>query len=364
MAKSRDEGAVSNALTGKVQTVLGLIEPGALGTTITHEHLLVDETELYCEPDDPARKATFHAPLTMPVLNRIHYAGHDNLESVRMSDEQVATEEALLFKQAGGDTIAEVSSIGLGRDPLGLARIARATQLNIIMGSSYYVDETHPDDMDTKSEAAITAEIVAEFSSGAEGTDVRPGIIGEVGCSWPLTENERKVCRASARAQALTGAPLMIHPGRHPSAPQEIVEILTAAGADLTRTIMCHIDRTIFDQDTLRRLADSGCVIEYDLFGHEHALYTPNPEVDQPNDAKRLDWIRFLIDEGFGAQIVVSHDIDNKIYLSRYGGPGYAHIVENVVPLMRRRGFDEGEIQMILVGTPRRLFTFVRPQDC
>jgi predicted metal-dependent phosphotriesterase family hydrolase len=34
-------GRVRPALLGKAQTVLGAIDAGALGTTITHEHLLM-----------------------------------------------------------------------------------------------------------------------------------------------------------------------------------------------------------------------------------------------------------------------------------------------------------------------------------
>jgi phosphotriesterase-related protein len=230
------------------------------------------------------------------------------------------------------------------------------------MGCSYYVGATHPPAMDAKSEADITREIVAELRRGADGTGIRPGIIGEVGCSWPLLPTERKTLRASARAQRATGAPLMVHPGRHERAPQEIVAILEEAGADLGRTIMCHIDRTILRREPLRDLARTGCVIEYDLFGHEHALYPPNHAVDQPNDGMRLRFMRWLIDEGFGRQIVISHDIDNQIYLSRYGGPGYGHILENVVPLMRRRGFSREEIDAILIETPRRLLTFAPPE--
>ncbi len=349
-------------LAGKVQTVLGLIEPQEMGTTITHEHLLVDEAHLYPEPEGLDRKATFHAPLTMEVLSRMYYAGHANLESTTMLDEALAIEEAMHYKRAGGNTIAEVSSIGLARDPEGIARIARATGLNLIMGCSYYVWESHPSDMSQKTEEEITEEIVNEVLWGADGTDIRPGLIGEVGCSWPLAENERKVLRASACAQRLTGAPLMVHPGRNDGAPEEIVEILRDVGADIERTIMCHIDRTIFDKDTLRKLAETGVVLEYDLFGHEHSVYPENPDVDQPTDAVRLQWLRFLIDEGFGTQIVISHDCDSKIYLRRYGGCGYAHIVENVVPRMRTRGFTEDDIDTILVDTPKGLFTFVAPE--
>ena len=350
-------------LTGKVQTVLGVIEPEAMGTTITHEHLLVDERPIYSEPEEPERKATYHAPLTMEVLSRIHYAGHDNLESVTMLDEAMAIEEVSAYKRAGGDTLVEVTPVGIHRQPEGLARIAAATGLNIIMGSSYYVDEAHPPDMDDRKEAEITDEIVSEFRDGVGGTGIRPGLIGEVGCSWPLTDNEEKVLRASARAQRLTGAPLMIHPGRDETAPKQAADILRDAGADLSRTIMCHIDRTIFTHRILGELAGMGCIIEYDLFGHENSLYTPNLDVDLPNDSKRIEWIKWLIAEGFGRQVVVSHDIDNRIYLARYGGSGYAHILENVVPRMRDRGMAEDEIGAILVETPKRLFTFAAPQN-
>ncbi len=348
-------------LIGTVLTVLGPIAPEDMGVTMTHEHLLVDETQLYHEPDEPDKKATFHAPLTMEVLSRMYFAGHDNLESTTLLDAELAIEEAMHYKRAGGGSLVEASSIGLGRDPEGLARIARATGLHVIMGSSYYVEETHPPGMDDKSERQITHEIVGEMWDGVDGTGIRPGFIGEVGCSWPLTANEQKVLRASSHAQRLTGALLMIHPGRNEDAPRQITDIIKDAGANLGRTIMCHIDRTIFDQDKLLELAETGVVIEYDLFGHEHSLYVYNPDIDLPNDAGRLQWLRFLIDEGFGRQITVSQDCDNKMYLRRYGGCGYAHIVENVVPKMRARGFTGAEIDTILVDTPRRLFTFVAP---
>jgi phosphotriesterase-related protein len=349
-------------LTGKVQTVLGAIEPEAMGTTITHEHLLVDERPIYSEPEEPERKATYHAPLTMDVLSRIHYAGHANLENVTMLDEAMAIEEISAYKRAGGDTVVEVTPIGIHRQPEGLARIAAATGLNIVMGSSYYVGAAHPPDMGDREEAEITDEIVTEIREGVGGTGIRPGLIGEVGCSWPLTDNERKVLRASARAQRLTGAPLMIHPGRDEAAPMQAADIVRDVGADLSRTIMCHIDRTIFTHRILGALAATGCIIEYDMFGLEHALYTPNLDVDLPNDGKRIEWIRWLIAEGFGHQVVVSHDIDNRTSLARYGGAGYAHILKNVVPRMRARGMTEDEIGAILVETPRRLFTFTAPQ--
>jgi phosphotriesterase-related protein len=50
----------------------------------------------------------------------------------------VAADEILLFKHAGGRTVVDPTPRTLARDPLALARIARATGLNVVMGAGYY----------------------------------------------------------------------------------------------------------------------------------------------------------------------------------------------------------------------------------
>jgi len=108
------------------------------------------------------------------------------------------------------------------------------------------------------------------------------------------------VLRASARAQRETGALLSLHPGRDPRAPFEIVEILRACGADLGRTVMCHVDRTLAGRAALRRLAATGIVIEFDLFGYEGACFAWELPLDMPTDSRRIRLLRWLCDEGFG----------------------------------------------------------------
>ena len=203
-------------------------------------------------------------------------------------------------------------------------------------------------------------EIVSDITEGVGDTGIRSGVIGEVGCSWPLEENERKSLRAAARAQRLTGAPLLIHPGRNPQAPLEIMEIVRESGGDPTRTIMSHVDRTIFDNDTLDKLAETGCFIEFDLFGSETTFYPFSP-IDMPNDGKRLDFFMHLRDEGRLGQVLMAQDICNKHRLTKYGGHGYAHILENVKPIMRRKGFLTEEIDQVMVGNPARALAFASP---
>ena len=345
---------------GRAQTVLGPVDADTLGPTIMHEHLLLYAAHIAKQPAAEPEHTLFHAPVALDVLGRIRYGKLVTLDNCRLTSEQTAIDETLLFSRAGGRTIVDATSIGIGRDPAGLERIARATGLNIVMGSSYYVEETHPADRHVaeKAEAELAEEIARDVLEGADGTGICAGLIGEVGCSWPLTEVERKVLRASARAQRMTGAPLMIHPGRDQRAPGEILAILDQAGADLSRTVMCHIDRTVDRPEVLAELAATGCVLEYDLFGFEHSYYPWSLPVDMPNDAGRLRWLRWLIERGHLGQLVISHDICFKDKLTRYGGHGYGHIVEHVVPLMREKGFAESEIAAILVENPRRLLAF------
>jgi phosphotriesterase-related protein len=217
--------------------------------------------------------------------------------------------------------------------------------------------------MDSLSEDDIVEQIVRDVVEGVGSTGIKAGVIGEVGCSWPLTENERKVLRASGRAQRLTGAPLLIHPGRDEAAPLEIIEALSEVGADLRHTIMGHIERTVFQRSILKSVAESGCYVEWDLFGREQSLYPSDARVDMPTDAARMDQIAWLISQGYGDKIVVAHDICSKQRLFKYGGHGYFYILALIVPRMRARGFSESWIHDILVENPRGALTFFEPKQ-
>ena len=76
------------------------------------------------------------------------------------------------------------------------------------------------------------------------------------------------------------------------------------------------------------------------------------------NDGQRVRYIVDLVRRGHGCQIVVAHDICTRTRLRRFGGHGYGHLLENAVPLMRRRGLSAEDLTQILVATPRRLLAF------
>ncbi len=346
-------------LTGKVQTVLGPIAPEDLGITLPHEHLISDGSCWFVEPSEATEKAMVHHPVTLDILWWLRYHLFQNMDDLLLLDEQEAVEEAMRFKLAGGNSIVELSNIGLGRDPAALARISRATGLNVIMGSGYYLAVSHAPEMDAKTEEEITDEIVRNIMVGAGNSGIRSGIIGEIGCSWPLADNERKSLRAAARAQQLTGAALNVHPGQGEEAAMEIVKILGDAGADLTRTVIDHIDRAVRDPENRIKLAKTGCYLEYDLFGREGYYPVHHRIIDLPNDAQRINEITELINKGYLNQMLISQDIWNKTQRCTYGGWGYAHILRDTIPVMRVKGMTEEQIHTIMVENPRRLLTFV-----
>ena len=180
-------------LAGKVQTVTGPIEPQQLGVTLTHEHLLIDISTVRRLPESATAKDFFFQPVTQENVGRIRHYAASNQDNARLFDVGTAIDEVMLYKQHGGVSLVDATSIGLARDPLGLFRISNATGVNVIMGASYYVGSAHPPEMDQLTEDEICRQIVQDVTEGADDTGIRAGVIGEVGCSWPLEDNERKV---------------------------------------------------------------------------------------------------------------------------------------------------------------------------
>ena len=68
-----------------------------------------------------------------------------------------------------------------------------------------------------------------------------------------------------------------------------------------------------------------------------------------------MAYVRLLVDEGYGERIVLAHDVFAKHRLAAYGGHGYAHILENIVPRLRKKGFTSAELDDILIHNPARV---------
>ncbi len=344
----------SGSNRGLVQTVLGPVHPSELGATTTHEHVYLDFSFMYRPAQDSPAPELADAPITLENLGWIRRNYYSNRFNLQLMDVDMTVGELGKFREVGGGAIVDATTAQIGRNPDALAQISRESGVHIIMGAGFYVDAVHPEDMDERTEEDLAREIIGEIVDGVGDSGVRAGIIGEVGCTWPLAPNERKSLAAAAIVQGETGAAISVHPGRHPDAPLEILELLANAGADISRVIMGHMDRTVFDFDAVLSIAAAGCYLEWDLFGNEGSYY-PLAEIDMPSDAQRLDFIKRAVDAGYSNKVVIGQDIATRHRLVKYGGHGYGHILENIVPKMRRKGFSEDAIRAITVGNPARI---------
>ncbi|XP_030016999.1 N-acetyltaurine hydrolase [Sphaeramia orbicularis] len=345
-------------LSGKVQTVLGLVDPDQLGRTMTHEHLTMSFECCYFPPS-PGDEAVAENPFQMQHmywLRQNQYSCHENL--LLHQEVGAVREELLAYRKAGGGAIVENTTTGIERDMPTLKQLAKDTGVHIIAGAGYYVDCTHSETTRKTSVEKLTDIIISEVLHGADGTDIRCGVIGEIGTGWPITDSEKKVLKATAHAQAQLGCPVIIHPGRDPAAPAEVVRILQEAGGDIRKTVMSHLDRTIFDNGELLEFAKLGSYLEYDLFGVEMLNYSYNLSVDMPSDSQRVQALAFLVKEGYEDRIVIAHDIHTKNRLTKFGGHGYSHILKNIVPKMLRRGISQHQVDKILIDNPKEWLTF------
>ena len=344
----------SGSNRGLVQTVLGPVHPSELGATSTHEHVYLDFSFMYRPAQDSPRPDLSDAPISLENLGWIRRNYYSNRFNLQLMDVDTTIGELRKYRGVGGGAIVDATTAQIGRNPDALARISRESGVHIIMGAGLYVAAVHPADMDERTEEDLAREIIGDIVDGVGGSGVRAGIVGEVGCTWPLAPNERKSLAAAAITQGETGAAISVHPGRHPDAPLEILELLANAGADISRVIMGHLDRTVFDFDAVLSIAASGCYLEWDLFGNEGSYY-PLAEIDMPSDAQRLDFMKRAVDAGYSDRVVIGQDIATRHRLVKYGGHGYGHILENIVPKMRRKGFSQDAIRAITVDNPARI---------
>ncbi|XP_066584038.1 phosphotriesterase-related protein [Prorops nasuta] len=347
-----------------VQTILGPVPLNNIGKTLTHEHLSLDFTDFYVEPPRHL-KTIFKENIQLHNVGIYKQYPYSSKYNVIFNDEDTA--KAVIkdiddFYKAGGNTIVENSCHGLKRNVSFMIKVSAETKVNILLGTGFYVAATQSPDTLAFSEENMYKLIRSELEERCLDFEGRAAFIGEVGSTWPISDFEKRSIRATGLVQEVLKCPVTFHPGRDAQAPFEIMRIYQEAGGDGRKAIMSHLDRTLTNEETLLEFADEfNCYCQFDLFGTECSFYQLNPTTDMPSDAERLDFAKKLRDEKQLDRILLSHDIHTKHRLISFGGHGYSHIINNVVPKMRIKGFTEEEIDCVLVQNPKNwLTTFVK----
>lgn len=299
----------------QVQTVTGPIDASELGLTLVHEHALLDMYEV--------------------TLNSVGV----------LADEDMATDELQLFRNLGGRTIVEQTTVGLNPDIEGLQRISKRTGVTIVAGTGIYWRRFRPAWVETVAEEDLSARFICDLTQGVGRTGIRAGLIGEIATGHrDIDDVEARVFRAAAAAQRSTGVPIATHAVFSTIGLNQL-DILERAGADLTRVVIGHADtnpRLAYHLDILRR----GAWLAFDTVG----------QMDKASDDWRAERLVELAHRGFLRRLLVSSDVCKRPALARFGGLGYGHVITDFVPRLVARGFNQDDIAVLTIGNPRRLF--------
>lgn len=360
---------------GQIVTVDGCIDPEDLGVTLPHEHLFADWTEKYDPPDDPELEEIATSPISLQTLWYTRRNPSGQLDNLLLESEADAVSEIERYADAGGDTLVDVTPKGVGGDLERVRSVAEQTDVQIVHGTSFYYYDEHPDYVENATVEELTEEFVSDVQEGIGDSDVRAGIIGEIGTSSTddrdgIHGQEMRVVRAGARAARRTGAALSVHPPaqRDPKKPPsshglDIVDVCEDEGLPAEQVIICHMDQSKYvdgDMGNQKELAERGAYVEFDLFDHNR--YMHDQQDAQPADTDRVDFVIEMVEAGHADRLLLSHDVFMKHKLTKYGGNGYAHILEEIVPMLTDRGVSEETIDRILVENPREVLTFVEPE--
>lgn len=300
-----------------IDTVTGPIPADRLGTTLMHEHVLVDFIGAAgVSPSRYDADAVFRA-----VLPYLHQA-----------------------KRLGCETLVECTPAYLGRDPRLLKRLSDASGVHILSNTGYYgaaKDKHLPAHAFEETAEQLAARWVLEAERGIDGTGIRPAFMKIGVDESPLSAIDGKLVRAAALAHRETGLPIASHTTTGAAALEEI-EILEAAGVPLSSFIWVHAHAER-DGSIHARAARRGAWVEFD-------------GISAGTVAQHVALVQHMKAEGLLGHALVSHDAG----WYRVGEPGggqfrpYDTLFTAFIPALKASGFGDADIRQLLVENPRR----------
>lgn len=304
-----------------ITTVLGPLGAEKLGYCQMHEHIFVRET--------PAAEIN-------PAL--------------RADDESRSVQDLNAYRAAGGASLLDAQPLGAGRSLSALARLSRASGVNIIAVTGYHMPMFYPGDhwIFTDSVEKLRERFLKELTEGVECEEGRvyPGAVkAAIGKDGP-TGRIGECLRAAAGAAAAAGKPLILHTEKGIGAV-DAVGICEAEGLAPARVAVCHVDRQAEDFSVHEDVARTGAFLEYDTI----ARYRYH------DDASEMRLIHHMLDFGCADRLLLSLDT-TATRLKGYtpDAPGLDFILREFLPALCNDGVARDTLANIMVNNPLRLF--------
>ncbi len=302
-----------------VRSVLGEISHDSLGITDAHNHVWIDQIP--------------GADSAAPVLTQY----------------EAILEELLDYKSAGGSSLLDCQPGGCGRNGNQLARLSRASGVNIIACTGFHRQRYYAPGhwLFSAESQPIAAYLLGELSEGLQetlntDTPLRAGFIKIA------LEAEWKACpqaalEACAEAARASGALIAIHTEKGALA-EKIVIYFQDRGVSPRQLVLCHLDKRP-DLSLHAELARFGTLLEYDTF------YRPKY---QP-ETNLWPLIRGMHAFGLSSRVALATDMaEASLYKTIGGGPGLASLPGEIRLRLMQEGIPENAIQEMLGGNIAR----------
>jgi predicted metal-dependent phosphotriesterase family hydrolase len=304
----------------RILTVRGPIAPRDLGTTLMHEHVMVD------------------------------FVGADKVSRDRYDPDEVfrvALPHLRALKKKGCRTLVECTPAYLARDAALLRRLSEASGLHIVTNTGYYGaadDKAVPAHAYRETPDQLAARWTEEFRGGIEGTGIRPGFMKIGVDKGRLSEIDRKLIVAAARCHGQTGLRISVHTGDG-AAALDILGTLKEEGVSPEAYVWIHAQSET-DRSIHVRAAEAGAWLEFDGV---------SPKSLDQHVAAVTDMIR----RGHLGRLLVSQDAGWYHVGEPRGGDyrGYTFLFEAFLPALRSRGVTEAQIRALLEDNPARVLT-------
>jgi phosphotriesterase-related protein len=316
-----------------INTVRGPVDTSQLGVTLMHEHVFV---------------------LSPEIMQNYPEGWGD--EEKRVNDAIARLTE---LKARGVDSIVDLTVIGLGRYIPRIERIARATDLQIIVATGVYTYNDVPmyfhfqgPGTELGGPEFMSDLFVRDITEGIAGTGVKAAILKCATDRQGVTPGIERVLRAVAHAHRRTGVPISTHTHAQTERGLEQQHIFEEEGVDLSRVVIGHSGDTT-DIDYLERLLARGSYIGMDRFGIDVLL----PFEDRVNTVAKM------CERGHAGKMVLSQDAACfNDWLPEAALPEvlpnwhYLHIHNDVIPALKARGVTDEQLRTMLVDNPRKIF--------
>ena len=274
----------------------------------------------------------------------IDLSGIKNDEDCRLDCFEESQKELCRLYELGVRRILDVTNIGMGRNSNYCRLMEENTGIQILSATGFYKEPFLPEFVYTMSVRELAGLAIKEISEGIENTGIKASVIGEFGTSKDnFTEMERKVFDSMALAAVQTGAVVTTHTTLGTMALEQ-AEYLKSEGVKPDNIIIGHLDLSQ-NPDTIISVLKEGVNIGFDTVGKNN--YCP--------DTFRAQMLKRIAKEGYLDQVVLSMDITRKLHLKKWGGAGYAYLIETFLPMLLEYGLSEKQIQQLMIDNPNRI---------